>query len=180
MWRSQPRGADGCGTATDRVRAARQLEEFESMRISSFSLRLQPSLMEEAREVARSEGVSLNQLFNVAVAEKLATVRTERGFQERIRRAGRWEPEQTPDRAGIRNPSMGDDKISIERLPMLGATLAHTLRSIAKYHQREAQPAPPPDVAPEGQRAREPEKPAGRATPQFGKLKRRLDKMRGT
>ena len=61
------------------------------MRISSYSLRLQPSLMEEAREVARSEGVSLNQLFNVAVAEKLATVRTERGFKERIRRAGRWE-----------------------------------------------------------------------------------------
>ena len=160
-------------------RAERQLEEFESMRISSYSLRLQPSLMEEAREVARSEGVSLNQLFNVAVAEKLASVRTEKGFQERIRRAGRWEPEQTPDRAGIRNPSMGDDKISIERLPMLGATLAHTLRSIDKYHQREAQPAPPPDLAPEGQRAREPEKPAGRATPQFGLLKKRLDKIRG-
>jgi HicB family len=145
------------------------------MRIGSFSLRLQPSLMEEAREVARSEGVSLNQLFNVAVAEKLASVRTERGFQERTRRTGRWEPEQTPDRAGIRNPSMGDDKISIERLPMLGATLAHTLRSIDKYHQREAQPAPPPDLEP----AEEFGKPAGRATPQFGKLKRRLEKMRG-
>src|SRR5712692_4258629 len=126
-------------TGTDRVRAVlqaeascrslapRELEEFESMRISSYSLRLQPSLMEEAREVARSEGVSLNQLFNVAVAEKLATVRTERGFQERIRRAGRWEPEQTPDRAGIRNPSTEGDKISIARLPLLRATLAHAL-----------------------------------------------------
>src|SRR6266478_730569 len=155
-------------------RSACQLEEFEFMRISSFSLRLQPSLMEEAREVARSEGVSLNQLFNVAVAEKLATVRTERGFQERIRRAGRWELEQTPDRAGIRNPSMGNEKISIARLPMLGATLAHTLRSIDKYHQSEAQPAPPPDLEP----AEELGRPAGRATPQFGKLKRRLEKMR--
>ena len=102
------------------------------MRIRSYSLRLQPSLMEEAREVARSEGVSLNQLFNVAVAEKLATVRTERGFQERNRRAGRWEPEQTPDRAGIRNPSTEGDKISIARLQMLGATLAHALRSGSK------------------------------------------------
>ena len=145
------------------------------MRRNSFSLRLQPSLMEEAREVARSEGVSLNQLFNVAVAEKLATVRTERGFQERSRRAGRWEPEQTPDRGGIRNPSVGDDKISIERLPMLGATLAHTLRSIDKYHRSEAQPAPPLDL----ERAEEFGKPAGRATPQFGKLKRRLDRIRG-
>src|ERR1700704_3443856 len=108
------RSGAGCTLALNApigsVRSARQIEEFESMRISSFSLRLQPSLMEEAREVARSEGVSLNQLFNVAVAEKLATVRTERGFQERIRRADRWEPEQTPDRAGIRDPSVGNDK----------------------------------------------------------------------
>jgi len=66
-------------------------------------------------------------------------------------------PKQTPDRAGIRNPSMGNEKISIARLPMLAATLAHTLRSIDKYHQSEAQPAPPPDVAPGAQRAREPE-----------------------
>ena len=149
------------------------------MRRSNSPLRLQPSLMEEARKVARAEGVSLNQLFNVAVAEKLATVRTGRGFQERIRHAGRWEPEQTPDRGGIRNPSMGNDKISIARLPMLGATLAHTLRSIDKYHQSEAQPAPPPDLAAGAQRAREPEKTAGRATPQFGLLKKRLDKIRG-
>src|SRR3979490_879842 len=180
MWRLQPWGRVECGTATDRVRAVllrctprpghavRQLEEFESMRRSSYSLRLQPSLMEEAREVARSEGVSLNQLFNVAGAEKLATVRTERGFQERNRRTGRWEPEQTPDRAGIRNPSMGDDKISIARLPMLMATLAHTLRAAGKKPWPEAQPAPPPDLAPEGQPAPEPGKPAGRATPQFG------------
>src|SRR6267378_816462 len=183
LWKSQVRhcnrSSEGCTLALNAPAgpgcAARQLKEFESMRISSFSLRLQPSLMEEAREVARSEGVSLNQLFNVAVAEKLATVRTERGFQERNRRAGRWEPEQTPDRAGIQNPSMGDDKISIARLPMLGATLAHTLRSIAKYHQSEAQPAPPPDLEPTGEFG----KPAGRATPQFGKLKRRLEKMRG-
>ncbi len=149
------------------------------MRISSYSLRLLPSLLEEARKAAASEGVSLNQLINVAVAEKLCTVRTERSFQERNRRADRWEPEQTLDRGGNRNPSMGDDKISIARLPMLGATLAHTLRSISKYHQSEAQPAPPSDVAPGAQRAREPEKPAGRAAPQFGKLKKRLEKMRG-
>jgi hypothetical protein len=149
------------------------------MRRSNYPLRLQPSLMEEARKVARAEGVSLNQLFNVAVAEKLATVRTGRGFQERIRHAGRWEPEQTPDPAGIRNPSMGDDKISIARLPMLMATLAHTLRAAGKKPWPEAQPAPPPDLAPEGQPAREPGKPAGRATPQFGELKKRLDKVSG-
>jgi hypothetical protein len=58
---------------------------------------------------------------------------------------------------------------------MLAATLAHTLRSIDKYHQSEAQPAPAPDVEPTGEFG----KPAGRATPQFGLLKKRLDKIRG-
>ena len=46
------------------------------MRTSNFALRLQPSLIEEARRVAEAEGVALNQLINVAVAEKLAAMRT--------------------------------------------------------------------------------------------------------
>ena len=41
------------------------------MRRSNFALRLQPSLLEEARKAAESEGVALNQLINVAVAEKI-------------------------------------------------------------------------------------------------------------
>ncbi|MGH7024590.1 MAG: hypothetical protein ACREEB_13525 [Caulobacteraceae bacterium] len=53
------------------------------MRKSNFALRLQPSLLDEARKVADSEGVALNQLINVAVAEKLSALRTESYFQER-------------------------------------------------------------------------------------------------
>ena len=41
------------------------------MRRSNFALRLQPSLMEELRKAAESEGVALNQLINVAVAEQV-------------------------------------------------------------------------------------------------------------
>ncbi len=44
------------------------------MRRSNFALRLQPSLMEEARKAAQAEGVALNQLINVAVAEKVSCV----------------------------------------------------------------------------------------------------------
>jgi hypothetical protein len=40
------------------------------MRRSNFVLGLQPSLMDEARKAAEMEGVALNQLINVAVAEK--------------------------------------------------------------------------------------------------------------
>ncbi|WP_210324993.1 hypothetical protein [Mesorhizobium silamurunense] len=46
----------------------------------SNALRLQPSLLDEARKVAESEGVPLNQLINVAVAEKLSALRTESYF----------------------------------------------------------------------------------------------------
>lgn len=57
------------------------------MRKSNFALRLQPSLLEEARKVAETEGVALNQLINVAVAEKLSALRVESYFQERAARA---------------------------------------------------------------------------------------------
>ncbi len=57
------------------------------MRKSNFALRLQPSLFEEIRKVAVAEGVALNQLINVAVAEKLSALRTADYFAERAARA---------------------------------------------------------------------------------------------
>src|ERR1700738_257628 len=57
------------------------------MRKSNFALRFQPSLLDEARQVAEAEGVALNQLINVAVAEKLSALRTEKYFAERAGRA---------------------------------------------------------------------------------------------
>lgn len=57
------------------------------MRKSNFALRLQNSLLDEARKVAESEGVALNQLINVALAEKLSALRTESYFNERGSRA---------------------------------------------------------------------------------------------
>ena len=59
------------------------------MRRSNFALRLQPSLMEEVRKVAEAEGVALNQLINVAVAEKVSALRTEEYFRARSSRANR-------------------------------------------------------------------------------------------
>ena len=81
------------------------------MRRSNFALRLQPSLMEEARKAAESEGVALNQLINVAVAEKVSALRTEEYFQERIRRADRPETLRILDRAGKGNPPMEGDEL---------------------------------------------------------------------
>ena len=70
------------------------------MRRSNFALRLQPSLLEELRKAAELEGVALNQLINVAVAEKISALRTEEYFQERGRRADRAETLRILERAG--------------------------------------------------------------------------------
>jgi hypothetical protein len=57
------------------------------MRKSNFALRLQPSLPEEARKLAETEGVALNQLINVAVAKNVSALRTESHITERTARA---------------------------------------------------------------------------------------------
>src|SRR5207244_1535239 len=81
-----------------------------SMRKSNFALRLQPSLLDEARKVAESEGVALNQLINVAVAEKVSALRTERYIAERAARANVPKALAILKRAGTGNrPQKGDE-----------------------------------------------------------------------
>ena len=85
------------------------------MRKSNFALRLQPSLLEEARKLAESEGVALNQLINVAVAEKLSALRTEDYFSQRAARANVPKALRMLKRAGAGNPSMKGDELSSKR-----------------------------------------------------------------
>ena len=81
------------------------------MRKSNFALRLQPSLLDEARQIAEAEGVALNQLINVAVAEKLSALRTEKYFADRAARANIPEALAILKRAGVGNPPMKGDKL---------------------------------------------------------------------
>jgi len=81
------------------------------MRRSNFALRLQPSLMEEARKTAVTEGVALNQLINVAVAEKISALRTEEYFRERASRADRAETPRILKIAGKNNPPADGDEL---------------------------------------------------------------------
>ena len=55
--------------------------------LSNYTLRLLASLKTEAEKVVEEEGTTLNQFINVAVAEKLAALRTARYFQEHATRA---------------------------------------------------------------------------------------------
>jgi len=83
----------------------------KGMRKSNFALRLQPSLLDEARKVAETEGVALNQLINVAVAEKLSALRTESYFQERAARADIPKALDSLKHAGVGNPPMKGDEL---------------------------------------------------------------------
>jgi hypothetical protein len=81
------------------------------MRRSNVALRLQTSLLEEAKRVARSEGVALNQLINVAVAEKVSALRTESYFQTRAGRANLDEAKKILKCAGHNKPPVRGDEI---------------------------------------------------------------------
>jgi hypothetical protein len=80
------------------------------MRKSNFALRLQSSLLDEARKLAEAEGVALNQLINVAVAEKVSALRTESYIAERAARAAIPKALRILKRAGVgRRPVKGDE-----------------------------------------------------------------------
>jgi hypothetical protein len=57
--------------------------------MSTISLRLSESLHKQVRELARKEGISINQLITTAVAEKLSALTTEEYLMTRARRGSR-------------------------------------------------------------------------------------------
>jgi hypothetical protein len=80
------------------------------MRRNNVALRLQTSLLDEARRVSAAEGVALNQFINVAVAEKLSALRTEDYFRERAGRGNVAKAKRLLKRAGRGKPPVeGDD-----------------------------------------------------------------------
>jgi hypothetical protein len=80
------------------------------MRKSNVALRLQVSLLDEARRVSETEGVALNQFINVAVAEKLSAIRTDEYFSERAARGNVGKAKRILKRAGRSNPSVPGDE----------------------------------------------------------------------
>jgi hypothetical protein len=81
------------------------------MRRSNFALRVAPSLMAEARKAALSEGIALNQLITLALAEKVSAIRTEEFFEERAKRANSKKVDLILARAGKGNPPMKGDEL---------------------------------------------------------------------
>ncbi len=81
------------------------------MRRNNVALRLQSSLLEEAKKVSSNEGVALNQFINVAVAEKLSALRTEDYFRERAERAHIPAAKRMLKKAGKGNPPVPGDEV---------------------------------------------------------------------
>jgi hypothetical protein len=81
------------------------------MRRNNVALRLQASLLDEARRVSEAEGVALNQFINVAVAEKLSALRTEDYFLERGQRGSVEKAKGLLKRAGRGNPTVPGDEL---------------------------------------------------------------------
>jgi hypothetical protein len=65
--------------------------------------------MDDLHIVVEQEGTTLNQFINVAVAEKLAALRTERSFQERAARANREDFLAILELAGTGSVVEGDE-----------------------------------------------------------------------
>ena len=107
------------------------------MRRSNFALRLQPSLLEELRKAAELEGVALNQLINVAVAEKVSALRTEEYFQERGRRADRAETLRILQGAGKGNAPVEGDELPAERRKKPGRKTSNGRESVRKNAQKK-------------------------------------------
>ena len=62
--------------------------------MSTLSVRLSDSLHKKLKELAKKEGVSMNQLINLAVSEKLSALLTVDNLKERAEKGSRREFEK--------------------------------------------------------------------------------------
>jgi hypothetical protein len=70
------------------------------MATSNYALRLQASLKTEAEKLAAADGTTLNQFINVAVAEKIAALKTLDYLKERAARGSAADALILVDRLG--------------------------------------------------------------------------------
>lgn len=82
----------------------------KATRVRYVALRLQPSLMDEAKRIAKAAGVTLSRLINAAIAEKVSALRTEEYFAERAARSDFKKALRVLKRAGEGNPPLPVDE----------------------------------------------------------------------
>ena len=73
------------------------------------TLRLPESLHRQIRELAKREGVSINQFLATAAAEKIAALTTEEYLRERAKRGSRRDFRAVLRKVREREPEPGDE-----------------------------------------------------------------------
>lgn len=76
--------------------------------MSTLSLRLPESLHKQLRELAKSEGVSINQLAATALGEKIAALMTQDYLEQRAQRGSRSKFEKAMSKVKNNEPEPHD------------------------------------------------------------------------
>ena len=77
--------------------------------MSAISLRLPESLHKQVRDLARREGISINQLISTAVAERLSALMTEEYLEKPARRGDREAFDEPLSKVRDAEPDRGDE-----------------------------------------------------------------------
>jgi hypothetical protein len=77
--------------------------------MSALSLRLPESIHRHIREIAKKEGVSINQFISSAVSEKISALMTEDYLEKRATRAKKRDFRKILSKVPSRTPILGDE-----------------------------------------------------------------------
>lgn len=77
--------------------------------MSALSLRLPESIHRHIRDIARKEGVSINQFISSAVSEKISALMTEDYLKQRAKRANKEDFKKILAKVPNRKPVIGDE-----------------------------------------------------------------------
>ena len=77
--------------------------------MGALSLRLPESIHRHIRDIAKAEGVSINQLISSAITEKISAIMTEEYLQKRADRANIKDMEAVLSKVADREPLKGDE-----------------------------------------------------------------------
>ena len=77
--------------------------------MGALSLRLPESIHRHVRDIAKAEGVSINQLISSAITEKISAIMTEEYLQKRADRANIKDLEAVLNKVADRKPLKGDE-----------------------------------------------------------------------
>lgn len=77
--------------------------------MSALSLRLPESIHRHIRDIAKKEGMSINQFISSAVSEKISALMTEDYLKQRARRAKKEDFRKILAKVPNRKPILGDE-----------------------------------------------------------------------